>query len=240
MIAALLAATFLGSPAPTAAPAPSSQAPTVLREVVYKFSYDNMEERTVEDFGAPPQSAMNTAGYSGTITVDVIQVDPDGSILAGVSEMTNAENQKKANTAQFVIHPDGALTAAGGTYDRDMLILLPYFATSYFADHSLQEGSSWQTSATNDKVLSTTSFNVTKVDGDIATVSCVETDKGGSLNGSVTTRTTVAYKASLLVPISLNVQVSNDRTGMAATQSSRVIFNFDRVSDTRDVAANGR
>jgi hypothetical protein len=239
MIAALLAAIVL-DPTP-AAPPPSqaSQTATVLRELVYKFSYDNIEERTIEDFGVPPQSQMNRTGYSGTMTLDVMKVGQDGSILMAIAEMTNAENQKKPSIAQIVVHPDGSLIETSGAPDQNMLILLPYFATSYFGDRTLQEGTTWQTSATNDKMVSSTAFNVSKVDGDVATVTAVQTQKGGSLTGSLTTRTTVAYKASLLVPISLNVQVSNDRTGMAATQTSRAIFNFERTSDTRDTTAKG-
>jgi hypothetical protein len=234
MIAAVLAAAILLSPAPPAASTTATQQTAPLREIVYKFSFDQTEERTIEDFGAPPQSSASSGGYSGTLTIDVLELAHDGSMLISVNEMTNATNQTKPNAAKVVVHPDGALTITEGTYDADMLVLLPYLATAFFGDHQLQEGNAWETTATTDKLATTRSYHVEKVDGDTATISCAEVQKGPSVHGSVLIRSRIVYKAPLLVPVVLNVQLSNDRSGQAATQTSRTIFNFQRTSDTRD------
>src|SRR5207245_11671269 len=99
-----------------------------------------------------PQSIGQKDGYQGTMTLDVMQVGDDGSILVNVTEKTDASNDKKGATAQIVVHPDGGLVIAGGTYYNEMLTLVPYLATKYFGDRELQEGAKWQVDSNVNKV----------------------------------------------------------------------------------------
>lgn len=219
------AAVFLASP-------PADTQP--LREIVYKFSFDRMTTRTLEEFGAAPDAATSNGGYSGTLTIDVKTVGDDGSILIEATETTNATNAKKPNRADFVVHPDGSLVIVAGTYDDSMTTLLPYFATKFFGDHDLQLGASWEMNSIADKVQSTSKFTVSSIAGDSATIAIETQAKGGNLPGPLSVEAKLEYKASLLVPLSLDVVIINSGQSVASSANAQSHYHFARVSDTRD------
>jgi hypothetical protein len=241
MISALLAVAVAFAPpitAGTTSSVPMAQPVAPLREIVYDFSYSKSVEHTNETFDSGLSSATSKGSYSGRVTVDVLKVDPsNGSILIACSESTNADNQKAATSANFVIKADGSVGAAGGSYDENMTPLLPYLATAYFGDHLLQEGAAWQSHMTAQDVQTTTKYNVSKVDGDVATISSVETQSGGSVRSVLTTESKIIYKAPLLVPLMVDVQVYTVGSSFGVDQSARTVYHFDRTSDSRDTGA---
>ncbi len=228
----------------TSSPAPQAQtAASPLREVVFKFSYSEKSEYTSSEgdaLAAPPISEGLSGGYTGTLTVDVLQVDPsDGYIKVEARDATDAENGKKPNDATFVVHPDGALTIVSGNYDSDMLTLLPYFGTQYFGPHDpLQQGMQWSDSSTYDignsqtiPVESTTS--VASVSGDDAQIK-VSTQTARVPNGSFSIDLSLLYNAAKLVPLSLDVRTTRRGFGDSSTGEHTTHFHFQRVSDTLD------
>jgi hypothetical protein len=233
------AAAFLGSfstlqalPAATTAPAAAP-----LREIVYKFSYDQTKEYTTEAFGAPPQSSTTPGGFSGTMTVDVLAADTEGYLKAEIHEATDALNGKAPFDAVFVIHPDGTLVAVSGSYDDSMTSLLPYLGRTYFADHPLTAGSTWETDTTADTLQLATTYTVTKVDGDNTTVQALTAAKQGVVNGSLKVETKVVYKAPKLVPITLDIMMTRSGGGDTASAVQSTHYHFDRASDTMDPPA---
>jgi hypothetical protein len=228
-----------------AAPAAATQKPAPLREIVYKFSFDRKVERSVEEFGAPNLNVGGTNTFSGKLTVDVTQVGDDGSIRVSATEaIDRSENMTKPITADIVIRTNGDLVIVGGETEDDMTTLLPYLATKYFADHDLREGAGWKEISAPGKTQTTTTYSVSNVGADTATVSSVAKATGGSVSGPLSIESKVVYKASLLVPLSLDIvvlQSGNTTTGgRASTVDTQTHYHFDRTADTRDTAGSGR
>jgi hypothetical protein len=243
MIAALFAtALALSNGAVPSAPSTATPQPAgPLREVVYKYSYDKYTSRQYEDFGIPPSVDQRLSGYSGTMTVDVTAVGADGSIKLNVTESSaNAQNLKKPLVADIIVHPDGGLLISGGNYDDVMETLAPYFGTSYFGDRTFQEGETWEQDSSDNNVPYVTNFTIKKMDGDTATVYSVTKPKQGKVSGTFTIEITVVYKASLLVPLSLDMVIMSTGSLTDSTASAHTRYSFQRVSDTKDSGASGK
>jgi len=240
MLSVVIAATTLAfapaTPAATAAP---------LREIVFKYSYSRKVERSVEQFGSADLNVGGTNGFAGKVTVDVMQVDSANLILVAVTDaVSGTVNMTKPVIGNVVISPSGDLKFVGGEYDEAMTTILPLLATDYFGDHALQEGATWNLiSLAADKTKTTTTFNVSNVGADTATVSSTTQSSGGNANGASSMEMKVVYKAALLVPLSLDILVrsSGDTTtaGRASNGTATTHYHFDRISDTRDKAGSG-
>lgn len=242
MFSVVIAAAALAlAPSAPASPAPT---PAPLREIVFKYSYDRKVERSVAEFGAPNLNVGTTNAYAGTITVDVMEVDSANMILVSVTDAARVTNGDKPIVGQVVVVPDGSLRIVGGDYDDTIETILPYMATNYFGDHPLQEGSEWIVlSPPSDKSQTTTKYTVSNVTADTATITSVTTAKGSDVAGTLSIETKVVYKASLLVPLSLDIVVirsgSTSSSGDPSTQDATTHYHFDRVSDSRDSAGKG-
>jgi len=153
-------------------------------------------------------SATCEGGYNGTMTVDIVQVDPsDGFLKADVRDATDAENDRQGTQAGLIIRPDGTLVVTDGKIDEDMATIVPYLGTSFFADHPLQQGAQWVSDSTSsDGVDYETTTTVSSVDGDVANISIVTAD----------------------------VVMIRRASGDSADASRRVHYHFDRTSDTLD------
>jgi len=233
----IAAAAVVLAPAPS--PARTAPAP-VLRKIVYRFAFDRKVERSMTQSGGPSIDVGSASSNSGTLTVDVRQVGGDGSLRVSAKvEYVKAASTQRPFTAEIVVRPDGSLRVVNGTYDDKMQILLPYLATKYFVDHQLQGGATWKVvSPPSDSVKTTTTFIVTNVAGTSATISFSGQAHGGPLPGAATIQSTLVYKASLLVPLSLDVMIvrtgAGASAGTTAPQQDRTHYRFDRVSDSRD------
>lgn len=214
-------------------PATTSPSPTPLREVVYKFSYDESEDsylRFVD--GSTSHIKDSIDSYSGSATVDVTSVGEDGSIRVTTSETFEPKSNMTATADDIVVHPDGSLQIVRGPADQEMITLLPYFASKYFGSHDLQQGNTWQTGSTVDKDKSTTTDSVVAVSGDTATIT-IQTTDSGVLNENFIIQSTVDYNAPLLVPTALDTVVTTIGRG-TAVHAMHYHFHFIRISDTHD------
>jgi hypothetical protein len=225
MLIGFIAALAVSGAAPAASPAP-------LREVVYNISYDAHDRRTYTNYdGTDEQSGFG--GYSGKLTVDVMQASADG-LLVRVTEVLNAGNITKPVVGDVLVFSNGALKVIDGEYDQNMTLLLPYFGQDCFVGNPLQQGNTWdEPSTTADNVALVTSYDVTSVDGDLATITS-STKPASSKSASFGVESKVVYKASLLVPISLNVVMRKSGSDSMSANDLRDTYHFDRISDTRD------
>jgi len=249
MIIPFVAAMLLDS---TTASSTSTQPAAPMREIVYKFSENLTNEFTTDQapndsmnaggssetsgtgLAAPPESSRRTSGFNGTMTIDVLEVDADGYLKADVKEATDAENGTKPFEAVFIVRPDGNLVKVSGTEDDGMTSLMSYFGTQYFADHDLMQGAQWTTDMTYGKVEYQTSSSVTASSGTDATIKSTAKAVKGLGNGSLTVQTSLVYRASKLVPLTLDVLQIRSGSGDTASSEQTSHFHFDRVSDTLD------
>lgn len=246
MFAALLAAgLLLDSPAPSSSSQAQASAP--LREIVYKFSENLTTEYTTDQtstgytttqgtngLAAPPESSTRTSGFAGTMTVDVLEVDASGFLKADVKETTDAENGRAPFEAVFIVRPDGNLVKVSGSQDDGMTSLVAYFGTQYFADATLSQGQQWTTDMTYGAVQYEKTTSVTNVSGPDVTMKSTAKAVKGIGNGALTVRTSIVYRASKLVPVSLDVLQIRQGSGDTSAAEQTAHFHFDRISDTLD------
>lgn len=236
MLAPFVAALLLDS---TASPAPSQPAPAApMREIVYKFSENLTNQYTTDqssgNLAVPPQSSTGTSGFSGTMTIDVLEVDENGYLKADVKEATDAQNGAKPFDAVFIVRPDGNLVKVSGTDDAGMTSLVSFFGTKYFADQSLAQGEQWTTYMTYGKIEYETTTSVTGTTGDDVSMKSSAKAVKGLGNGSLTVQTSLVYRASKLVPLTLDVLQIRTGSGDTSDAEQTTHFHFDRVSDTLD------
>jgi len=250
MFALVLAAGLVvGAAGGSTAAQPQASGP--LREIVYKFSDNETTEYTTDQapgnqdsssgtvsstgtgLAAPPESSTKTTGFSGTMTVDVLQVDSSGYLKAEVKEMTDAENGKKPFDAVFIVRPDGQLVRASGSDDPDMDDLMQYLGTSYFAGRVLQQGEQWTSTSVFDKTEYDTTTSVTGVNGDDVMLKA-EMKAHGAMSTSNTVDTSIVYNAAKLVPVALDVLRIQQGSGDTSNAEETFHYHFDRVSDTLD------
>ena len=257
MIPLLLAAALTNGGSSSSAAVAQAQSPAPLRHIVYKFSDSETSEFTTDQsqqnqnsssgevmstgtgLNAPPSSSTRLGGYYGTIAIDVLQVDASsGFIKVDVHEQTSAENGKNPFDVVFIIRPDGGMAKVSGSDDPDVDALVPYLATSYFGDHPLVQGASWNTNSTFDpgkademQLLTTTS--VVATNGYNVSIKSVTTQQNIK-NGSWKQESSVLYNAAKLVPITLDVIATRRGSGDTAYANQTSHYHFDRVSDTLD------
>lgn len=226
-----------------AAPDSGAQTSTPLREIVYRFSFERKVESSVEQFGAPDVNVGLGGGLSGKMTVDVMQVDDSGTMRLNVTtDFLNAVNAPKPLKCDVVIRSDGSMRIVSGDEPDDITAtLLPYFGTAFFADHPLQEGSTWKVlSPAGDSGQLSTTFNVSNVSADSATITSTGKMSGTSSPGTLSVETKLVYKATLLVPVSLDILITRSATSMSGgtttPRTATTHYHFDRLSDSRDPA----
>ncbi len=235
----------------------TTQSSGPLREIVYKFSDSETSEYSTDQaqqnqdsssgqvlststgLNAPPSSSTRVGGYYGTITVDVLQVEASsGFMKVEVHEQTSAENGKNPFDVVFIVRPDGGMAKLSGTDDPDIDALVPYFGTSYFADHTLAQGESWTNDSTfdagkADEMQLETTSTVVGSNGNNVSIKSVTSQKNLK-RGSWKMETTLLYNAAKLVPINLDVIATRRGGGDTATAEQVSHYHFDRVSDTLD------
>jgi hypothetical protein len=210
---------------------------TPLREIVYDFSLVRKSTgHAVPNGYNGPQYALLSGGLTGRITIDVMAVQPDQSLVLRVIQSTNAENDRAPRTSIVLIHPDGGLQMISGLYDDSMMKIEPYLGAAYFAGHDLQQAASWTDDSTVGTYKIATTTTVSKVDGDLATIDTTMKEISGQIHGSYSGSSSLVYDAPLLVPVSLDIHLTivNGDTGTSGMVTLH--YQFTRISDTR--AAN--
>ena len=212
--------------------APAGDKP--LREVVFKVSYTRRQEIAAESFGGLDTSANNATGDSGTITVDIMAVQ--GNTL-GVKLTELWKSKERSATFLGNVAPDGSVNFGDQPISPVARDVLPFFAPLFATDRSLDPGSAWTANFSGTAANVQTRFEVRSIDGPLVNLDETRTLKVKSARGmdSVTTGK-IAYKPSLLVPISGTLSERQARSGMGATNQISTVYNFERVSDTRDPA----
>jgi len=245
MTVALIAAAFFlsapsSSPTPIIMPPPSifARPDRSMREVVFGFTYDESDEWTRDVIGSPPESQTALSGYSGTMTVDVMNSNADGDLRVAITEATDAVNGKKPFVYNMILRHDGRLVyVVAGSSDAsdaplELYLLLPYLATNRFGDHSLQSGSSWQEDTFLDFDAVGATYSVSSAANGLTDVHIVTTHPGSS-HDATTIDERLEYEADLQVAKALDVYVSVLNNGVHGTDA-RLHYHFKLTSDTPD------
>jgi len=236
MLAAILADAASSSTTAAAAAGP-------LREIVYKYSLNSTSTTSAQSYEQGTDSSTAVGGYNGSMTIDILKVDPsNGYLLAHVRDQTNALNYRAPTEADIIIHADGTLIVTTGKVDEDMATVVPYLGTKYFGDNSLQQGNEWSTYSTSDGIDYKTTTTVSSVSGTVANVSVVTKAEKGVMNGAFEIEGKIGYEAAKLVPVSLDMIMTRSGSnasagggsGFADEGTHLIHYHFERVSDTLD------
>jgi hypothetical protein len=218
MRTAFALAAVLAAGAPLAAAAD----PPPLRSLVFDVSYSahsTHEKRTSGFNGAYGGGLMNGAGGppsgsataavgldgsdSGKMTLDVIAATKDGGLVVDAAYTGKLGGQPKL---RIVVFPDGRLSAdPTKSIDPAVVQVLPLLARGFIANRDVAPGSSWVMPAPPPLKGSTT-YRVTALDGQYATLALEGSRTMGGVNGfDETDRGTAKYATDLIVPVSYDV-----------------------------------
>ncbi|MBV8642402.1 MAG: hypothetical protein JO225_00610 [Candidatus Eremiobacteraeota bacterium] len=210
--------------APLAAAAADAPPPIkVMRTLVYDVTYSahSSHEKKTSGFnaaygsgpgagaGAGVSSGNGTAGVgldgndSGTLTFEVVAATPDGGLVIDISYTGSLGTQPKTRIALF---PDGRLSAPpNSTLGPEVVHVLPLLARGFIANRDVSPGSSWNVAAPA-PARGSTSYRVTRLDGQQATIALEGTLTVSGINGfSEFDRGTTTYATDVLSPVAYDL-----------------------------------
>ena len=168
------------------------------------------------------------------MTVAVLSVSGD-ALLVSVTETMNSTGRPA--TYEGTVLPDGSVNFGPDTIQDVTRQLLEYFGTDVEPKDKTGAGSSWDAGANRGGVDLTAHYAVTKVEGDLATLSVRETVKFAAQNATMTLEGTVVMKPALLVPVSGDLRRTIRRMSANGESQTNVSMQFQRLADSLDPSA---
>ena len=195
----------------------------VLRSLVYdvQWSAHSSHEKKTSGFnnsmgggpmdpGNPGVSSGNgTAGVgldgtdSGRLTIDVVAITQDGGLVVDATYAGKLSNQPKTRVA---LYPDGRLAAdPTKQLGPEALHVLPLLARGFIANRDVSPGS-WWTVAAPPPAKGVTTYRVSQLNGDQATIALEGSISVPGINGfDESDRGTTTYATNLVSPISFDL-----------------------------------
>lgn len=238
----------LGPPvAATAADTPLK----VLRSLVYEVqsSAHSYHEKKTSGFnggmGGSPAADTNpgvssgngTAGVgldggeTGRLTIDVVAITQDGGLVVDAAYTGTRTSQPKTRVA---LYPDGRLAAdPAKQLGPEALHVLPLLARGFIANRDVSPGSSW-TIAAPPPAKGNTTYRVSRIDGDQATIALEGSISLPGLNGfDESDHGTTTYATNLVSPVSYDLTAKIRRQlGVDESITTNTHMTVTLVSDT--------
>ena len=169
------------------------------------------------------------------MNVAVLSVSGD-TLQVSVTETMNSTGRPA--TYEGTVLPDGSVNFGPDTIQDVTRQLLEFFGTGFEPKDKTGAGSTWDVGANRGGIDLTAHYGVTKVDGDLATVSVHETVKFAAQNASMTLEGMVVTKPALLVPVSGDLHRTIRRTTANGESQTIVSLQFQRQFDSLDPSAH--
>jgi hypothetical protein len=213
-----------------AAPAAADTAP--LRHLVYNFQISNLTSQTVhtsgfegggdENANAPGDNSGGPAGVhdyrsgtsdQGTITVDVMQVQPDTGLVLRIAE--SGQNGRNSAPRMCVVYGTGSVICdeSAGITTPEENSLLTLLGRGFVDKVQLDVHNHWHnaTSGSNGEV--TNDYTIAKTDGDIAEITYARSIKVAAAKPyTATTNGSLSYNTKLEVPLSVKEDTTSTGT----------------------------
>ena len=207
--------------APLAAAAADAPPMKVMRTLVYEVTYNahSSHEKKTSGFnggyGSDPNanagisSGSGTASVGldgndrGTLTFEVVAATQDGGLVIDISYTGSLGAQPKTRIALF---PDGRLSAPpNSSLGPEVVHVLPLLARGFIANRDVSPGSSWNVAAPA-PARGSTSYRVTRLDGQQATIALEGTLTVSGINGfDEIDRGTTTYATDVLSPVAYDL-----------------------------------
>lgn len=210
-----------------------------LRHVVFNFTYGTTSDMEVHDSGIG-SGGSGTTDYSGgdsdkgTITVDVLKVESDRSLLLMVSE--HAEKTRSATPARCVVYATTiAVCDANVTVHPEELTAIRFLAPDFVDPTRIDAKKHWQVALGQGASSDTSDFTISQNDGGKMVIDEARVSKQ-QVNGrdvNVTTSATINYDFLNLIPTGLQeFSMSREPQGMDKYMTRREEVTLKLASDS--------
>ena len=230
---------FAAAAALTAAAALADSAP--IRHLVYAFDVTLSTTATMHDSGIGGDgNATGTTDYhagtsdQGTITVDVMQVQPDTGLVVQISEA--ARNRRDKSPTECVTYGNGAVICdqSNGQLNEEEMNLLRFLGRNFVNSALIDAHNHWQYASNDPQSAETNDYTITKTDGSMLDINYQRVLKVSGAQGfNATTSGSMTYNKALSVPVSVKEETMTRKdAGMGNYDTIRQDLTFNLSQDS--------
>lgn len=212
-----------------------------IRHLTYRFDIALATTATIHDSGIGgdgPVSGSSEyhAGTSdqGTITVDVMQVQPDNGLVVQVAEQ--AQNRRDAVPTMCVVYGNTAVICdqTHGQIKEEEMSLLRFLGRNFINHSTLDAHNHWQYTASDAQSKETSDFTLGTASGDVVPVTYQRVLKVNGVHGfDATTDGSVAYNEKSSVPVSIKEDTTTRKdTGAGNYDTTRQQITLNLAADS--------
>lgn len=217
-----------------------------IRHLVYKFDVTLSTTATVHDSGIGGDGgASGSTDYhsgssdEGTITVDVLQVQPDTGLVVQIAEQ--ARNRRDAVPTECVTYGNGAVVCdqSHGQLNEEEMTLLRFLGRNFINSALIDAKHHWQYAANTAESSETNDYTLGASKGDTVDIAYQRLLKVTGANGfNATTDGSMSYNKTLNMPVSVKEQTLTRRnTGAGNYDTTRQDMTFSLAQDSMQQAA---
>jgi hypothetical protein len=213
--------------------------PSVVRHLVYDYSYGMMANVTQStsgiDSGASPNSVDSAAstGDHGTITVDVLSVQPDSGLVVSVSEQGREERSSPPATC-VVYGTTIVICDPNKKVNEEELALLRFLGRNFVDPVKLDSNSHWHVASTNGQLSDDADFRIaSNAGGKLQITENRSTKASGAGAFGASTDGKITYDMSKTVPVAITeTTTSHQERGIGVSSTQRVEITLSLVTDS--------
>lgn len=217
-----------------------------IRHLSYKFDITLSTTATVHDSGIGgdgPVSGSSDyhsgASDEGTITVDVMQVQPDTGLVVQIAEQ--ARNRRDAVPTMCVTYGNGAVICdqSKGQLNEEEMTLLRFLGRNFVNRAMIDAHNHWQYASNDSQAAETNDYTLGKTNGDLLDISYQRVLKVAGANAyNATTDGSLTYNEKFSMPVSIKEQTTTRKnTGAGNYDTSRQDMSFTLAQDSMQQAA---
>lgn len=219
--------------------------PAPIRHLTYKFDITLSTTSTVHDSGiggdGPASGSSEFHGGSsdeGTITVDVMQVQPDSGLVVQVAEQ--ARNRRDAVPTMCVVYGNGATVCdqSKGQLNEEEMTLLRFLGRNFVNPALMDAKKHWQYASSDAQAKESNDYTITKSTGDVLDIAYQRVLNVGGVGAfDATTDGSLTYNQKLSVPVSVSEETTTRKnTGAGNYDTVRQQMAFSLTGDSMQTA----
>ncbi|HEY9180979.1 MAG TPA: hypothetical protein VIO32_09685, partial [Candidatus Baltobacteraceae bacterium] len=212
-----------------------------IRHLVYNFDLALSTTATVHDSGIGgdgPASGSSDyhsgSGDEGTITVDVLQVQPDTGLVVQIAEQ--ARNRRDAVPTECVTYGNGAVVCdeSHGQLNEEEMNLLRFLGRNFVNSALIDAHNHWQYASNDPQSAETNDYTIGKTSGDLLDISYQRVLKVSGVNSfDATTDGSMTYNKVLSMPVSIKEETTTRKnTGAGNYDTVRQDMTFSLAQDS--------
>jgi hypothetical protein len=216
-----------------------------IRQLTYKFDITLSTDATIHDSGIGGGPISGSSDYrggttdEGTISVDVMQVQPDQGLVVQIAEQ--ARNRRDATPTMCVIYGTGMniCDQSHGQLNAEEMTLLRFLGRNFVNRSEIDAKNHWRYSTNTPQADETNDYTIANSRGETLDINYQRVLKVSGAGGfDATTDGSLTYNEKLSVPLSIKEQTtSRKNTGMGNYTTSRQDLSFTLNQDSMQQAA---